>query len=98
MKLTVFLVLTLTIVTKSDNLSQHINKKFELIENVVRDPKYLALADFQKLVVLTSLYDIIQNKVHSSDEIDQRNEKISLRLKDDKKRPSPAKSNRIFIG
>ena len=98
MKLTVFLVLTLTIVTKGENLNEQINKKFELIENVVRDHRYLALADFQKLVVLTSLYDVIQNKVHSSDEIEQRNDDISLRLKDDKKRPSTAKSNRIFIG
>ena len=83
---------------KSESLNEHINKKFDLIENVVRDPKYLALADFQKLVILASLYDIIQNKEHSSDEIDQRNDEISPRLKYDKKRPSPAKSNRIFIG
>ena len=94
--LIIFFIVTLTNLMKSE--INEISRQFQLIENVVRDPKYLVLDDYKKLVVLANLYDIISNSMEKSNSFQHTGENDSLRLKDGTKKPSTSSLNRIFIG
>jgi len=88
-------ILAFAIITTKCDTSEKIAKSFQLIENVVRDPKYLMLDGYQRLVVLTNLYDIIENDIQSTNAAEHTNEKSSFKSKTD----TISKPQRImFIG
>jgi hypothetical protein len=86
----ILLILAFVIITTKCDINEKITKNFQLIENVVRDPTYLTLDGYQRLVVLTSLYDIIENDIQSI------NEKSSFKSKTDQIIRKPQKI--MFIG